>query len=233
MIIGPPGDPTANLNLPSGPNTIVGDMAESGCLPGAGALATGFPSRTGSKEKSVSWLSRMKPFTIISDPIGASTVVVIETTSPRLSTMDMWLVPGCSGERCGANFLNDVGGIAGHRLAHVLRRIDQRRALREIGRVEQAAHRHGHERRIAQIFAAVGIGETARLREQMHAAQRIHLQVLRGKALEHSQDLQDRDAARARRPHRAEFVAAIVAAHRRALARLVVARDRRASCARD
>ena len=34
----------------------------SGRLPGAGALATGLPSRTGSKEKSVSVLLRKKPF---------------------------------------------------------------------------------------------------------------------------------------------------------------------------
>ena len=32
---------------------MVGDIADSGRLPAPGALATGFPSRTGSKEKSV------------------------------------------------------------------------------------------------------------------------------------------------------------------------------------
>src|SRR6185312_16996555 len=113
MIIGPPGEPAANSNLPSGPSTIVGDIEDSGCLPGAGALATGFPSRDGSSEKSVSWLSRTKPPTTISEPNGASTVVVIDTTTPLSSTMDMWLVPGCSGLFCGANFFADSAGVPG------------------------------------------------------------------------------------------------------------------------
>src|SRR6185437_12027655 len=102
MIAGPPGEPVAILNLPDASKTIVGDMAESGRLPGAGALATGFPSSTGWKEKSVSWLLRMKPLAIIFEPRTDSTVVVIATASPWSSTMDMWLVPAGCGDLCGA-----------------------------------------------------------------------------------------------------------------------------------
>ena len=82
MIAGPPGEPVAMANLPSGPNTMVGDIALMGRLPGAGALATGLPSRTGSKEKSVSSLFRKNPLAMISEPKTNSTVMVIETTSP-------------------------------------------------------------------------------------------------------------------------------------------------------
>ena len=99
MIAGPPGEPVAIANLPSGPNTIVGDIALIGRLPGAGALATGLPSRTGSNEKSVSSLLRKKPFAITSEPNTNSTVMVIDTTSPRSSTTDRWLVPGSCGVR--------------------------------------------------------------------------------------------------------------------------------------
>src|SRR5258706_1161741 len=110
MMAGPPGDPTDNRNLPSLSNTMVGDMAESGRLPGAGALATGFASSTGSSEKSVRVLLRKNPFTITSAPNTDSTDVVMEITWPVLSTMVMWLVPCNTAERCGAYSARFCGG---------------------------------------------------------------------------------------------------------------------------
>src|SRR5258706_3177921 len=110
MMAGPPGDPTDNRNLPSLSNTMVGDMAESGRLPGAGALATGFASSTGSSEKSVRVLLRKNPFTITSAPNTDSTEVVMEITWPVLSTMVMWLVPCNTAERCGAYSARFCGG---------------------------------------------------------------------------------------------------------------------------
>ena len=144
MIIGPPGEPAAILNLPSGPNTMVGDIALIGRLPGAGALATGFPSRAGSKEKSVSSLLRKNPFAIISEPNTYSTVVVIDTTSPELSTTERWLVPGSCGVRCGANGVVRRRRRAGLRLSHVLLRIDQQRRV-GADRSRRASPRPEHE----------------------------------------------------------------------------------------
>ncbi len=102
MITGPPGEPVAIQKSPSGLKTMVGDIALIGRLPGPGALATGLPSRSASNEKSVSSLLRKKPFAIISEPKTNSMVVVIETTWPKSSTMEKWLVPGNCGVRCGA-----------------------------------------------------------------------------------------------------------------------------------
>jgi hypothetical protein len=51
MITGPPGEPSAKANLPSRVKAMVGAIALIGRLPGAGALATGLPSRTASKRE--------------------------------------------------------------------------------------------------------------------------------------------------------------------------------------
>ncbi len=91
----PPGEPMAAKSLPSGPNTSVGDMDERGRLFASTRLATGIPSFSGRKEKSVSWLLRMKPAAMMWAPKGCSTVVVMETALPDPSTMERWLVP-CS-----------------------------------------------------------------------------------------------------------------------------------------
>jgi hypothetical protein len=52
-------------------------------LPAATALAAGWPSSLGVKEKSVSWLLRKKPSTIRPLPKMLSTVVVMLTAFPR------------------------------------------------------------------------------------------------------------------------------------------------------
>ena len=61
MIVLPPIDPATRTSSPSLSVMIDGDIDERGALRGATALATGFPSITGSSEKSVSWLFSQKP----------------------------------------------------------------------------------------------------------------------------------------------------------------------------
>ena len=61
-------------------------------------LATLMPAASmGEIEKSVSWLFRMKPLVMCQEPKPLSTVVVITTTLPFLSTMVMWVVPASAG----------------------------------------------------------------------------------------------------------------------------------------
>ena len=73
---------------------MTGHMDERGRLPPATAFATGRPfASTGAKEKSVSWLFRKKPSTMRPVPKIDSTVVVIQLTLPRLSTMVKSEVP--------------------------------------------------------------------------------------------------------------------------------------------
>ena len=75
---------------------MVGAIEERGRLPGSTRFATALPSFSGAKEKSVSWLFRMKPPTIWREPKAFSTDVVIESTLPSPSTMTKWLVAGMS-----------------------------------------------------------------------------------------------------------------------------------------
>jgi hypothetical protein len=90
-MFGPPGEPAARRTLPSGANTMVGAMLERGRFPGA--ISFGPP---GVKSKSVSWLLRRKPRTMMRLPNVASIVVVIDATLPSASTIEMWLVPAAS-----------------------------------------------------------------------------------------------------------------------------------------
>src|SRR5436853_1508381 len=113
MMAGPPGEPTEARKPPSLSNTMVGDMADSGSLPGAGALATGLPSRTGWKEKSVSVLLSMKPLVMISAPNTDSTEVVMAITSAVASTMVRWLVSCTTGETCDDSAAWFGAGLAG------------------------------------------------------------------------------------------------------------------------
>ena len=72
-------------------------MVLRGRLPGATRLATGAPAAsTGAALKSVSWLFSMIPRAMWNEPSVDSTVVVIVTTLPSLSTIEMCVVP-CSG----------------------------------------------------------------------------------------------------------------------------------------
>jgi hypothetical protein len=54
MIAGPPGEPSAATAFPSASKAITGVIELRGRFPGATALATGTPSRSGRNEKSVS-----------------------------------------------------------------------------------------------------------------------------------------------------------------------------------
>ena len=93
-------------------------MDERGRLPGATALATGAPAvSTGENEKSVSWLFRKKPWTIRPEPKMLSTVVVMDTALPSLSTTTKWVVPAgsrvASGPRAWAPGGVPAGGAGG------------------------------------------------------------------------------------------------------------------------
>ena len=80
---GPPGEPSAPRKRPSRSRMITGAIDERGRLPGATALAAGAPSsRSGSNEKSVSWLLRKKPAAMRPEPNTLSTVVVMLTAFP-------------------------------------------------------------------------------------------------------------------------------------------------------
>ncbi len=105
--------------------------------------------------------------------------------------------------------------------SHVFLRVDQGGALREIGPVKQAGDRHMDRIGIAQILRAVGKRETLGFADEMQFTQAIRLQLGGRKALQHPENLQHRDAARARRPHGAHPVHAVGAAHRLPLHRLV------------
>ena len=76
---------------------MVGDMEESGRLPGSTRLATGLPSFSGAKLKSVSSLLRITPLATSWLPKKLSMVEVQLATSPFRSTATKWLVPtsGC------------------------------------------------------------------------------------------------------------------------------------------
>src|SRR3954469_19067860 len=101
MMAGPPGEPTESAKRLFLSKTMVGDIELSGSLPGAGALATGKPFKTGWKEKKVKVLLSKKPLAMISAPKVVSTEVVIAATSPASSTMVMCEVPCSTGEICG------------------------------------------------------------------------------------------------------------------------------------
>ncbi len=125
-------------------------------------------------------------------------------------------------------FVRRVGAVAGGRGRGRLSRggrragalADQRRARRDVGRIEQPRDRHRHERRVGDPAVAVGVHEPARFGEQ-EPRLRI-LRPARGDVgeFEDREHLQQRDAARGRRRH-AHLVDAVRAAQRLGLARTV------------
>ena len=101
------------------------------------------------------------------------------------------------------------------RTAKRSRRADLRTALAQVITVEQAARRR-HEVRIRHVRTAVGVGEPARLRDEMRAPERRRAHGLEVVRLEHREHLQHRRSTRRRERHAADAVAAIRSAHRRA-----------------
>ncbi|MNL12877.1 hypothetical protein D3C87_1337580 [compost metagenome] len=104
MIVPPPGEPVPITNSPMLPsafflNTSVGAIVLRGRLPGATRLANFTFGVTevsiGLSAKSVSWLFSRKPCVMWNEPMLPSTVVVITTTLPCLSTTVKCVVP-CS-----------------------------------------------------------------------------------------------------------------------------------------
>ena len=213
MIALPPGEPTASRNAPSS-NTRVGDIDERGFFSGAGALAIGWPwASTARNEKSVSWLFRKKPAAMRCEPKGASTVVVMETTSPRPSTTTKWLVP-YSGPVPSAPRRCAPGGLPGSDARHRTCVVDQRGPRAEIAPVQQAGDRHLHEPVVGDVHVAVRVGQPLRLDEAVPAERRLRPGAGQVEVLEDAEDRQHRDAARRRRPHAADQVGAVAAAHR-------------------
>ena len=99
MMVAPPGEPVPMTNSPRAlslplRNTSVGAIELRGRLPASSLLAIGLPcASVGLASKSVSWLFRMKPCVKWNEPMPDSTVVVMDTTLPRRSTMVKCVVP--------------------------------------------------------------------------------------------------------------------------------------------
>ena len=157
----------------------------------------------------MSWLLRKKPPTILPSPKMLSTVVVMETALPSLSTITKWVVPPGSG--CGRArgrrrpwACRDAGG------GPALFGRDQLGAGVEVVGRQQALHRHVHEVRVAVVAVAVGVHQPARLAEQVPALGVVPVLVDVG-ALQDAQALQHRRPA-GRRGRRADGVFAVGAA---------------------
>ena len=80
-MLDPPGEPTSSIGRPFS-KTMVGAMEERGRLPGSTRFATGLPSSSGAKAKSVSSLLSRKPSATTREPKPVSIVVVSESMSP-------------------------------------------------------------------------------------------------------------------------------------------------------
>ena len=189
-------------------------MELRGRLPGATLLATGAPSSTGRKLKSVSSLLSRKPRTMMRLPKNDSIVVVIETALPsRVDDRDVASCPRPRPPDRRRRRPSRPRACPASRLAHRFLGRDQRRALGEVARDRAAPSparrrsdrrpRSGRDRRrrgarppTTRCTACGGVRAHAR-----------HVE-----ALEHAQDLQHRDAARGRGRHAAKLPRAIVAA---------------------
>ena len=123
----PPGEPMTRTRRPSWSNTMVGAIELRGRLPGSTRLATGRPSRSGTKAKSVSSLLSMKPRTMSCAPNACSMLLVSATALPASSTTERWLVDGMpSAGSSGQSKPRRSGSVAGRGLAHGVAGIDQR-----------------------------------------------------------------------------------------------------------
>ena len=101
------------------------------------------------------------------------------------------------------------------------RRRDRRAQRVGISLRGQPRDRNLVEIRIAEVFGAVGIGELHRLGHDMDFLGRVLAEARQRKALENVEDFDDVDAARGRRRHRDDRMAAIGAADRHPLARAI------------
>ncbi len=149
-------------------------------------------------------------------------LVVMEKASPASSTTETWLVPPRS---CVASVPNApclvLGGDPAATSLCARVRLDQRAALGEIGRVEQARDRNGHEIGIGQIAGAVGESEPLGLGEGVGCAQGEG----RGAEVERCQQaerLADRDRARRGRSRAAHAMIAIKRADRLAFLGVII-----------
>ena len=98
MMVAPPGEPVPIRKSPIEPssailNTSVGAIELRGRLLAWMRLAIGPLESLASTEKSVSWLFSRKPRVKWNEPMPLSIVVVMTTTLPSLSTIDMCVVP--------------------------------------------------------------------------------------------------------------------------------------------
>ena len=162
----PPGEPITSTSSPSASNTMVGAIELRGRLPASTRLATGRPSSSGAKEKSVSSLLSRKPPTIRCEPKPASIVVVSATrVALGIDDRDMAGRRLLGSDAVGRQLGLRPGRVAGrHRHRHARRRDGSAgpRAV-EIGRVEQP-RRHAGEIGVGHVESAVGIGQLARPR---------------------------------------------------------------------
>ena len=149
--------------------------APSSCAaacPARTRLATGWPSRSGLKEKSVSSLLSRKPSTNSREPNGPSMVVVKLTALPSPSTMLIWLVD--TGSICGSGAAQPLCCLQRprRRLAEIAIGLDELRALLQIGLAQQLRRRHRELVGIGDIAIPIGEGEPAGLGNEMHGRRR-------------------------------------------------------------
>ena len=135
-------------------------------MPGSTRLATGLPSSSGRKEKSVSSLLSRKPPAVISRaPNPSSIVVVIETAFPL--PIDDRNVAGAvlDALRGGQKLRPLVGRLAGLGTAHRALGTDQPGARANVVTVDQPGQRDTDESGVGEIEVAVGEGEAAGFRK--------------------------------------------------------------------
>ncbi len=235
-IDGPPGEPIASTSAPlERSSTSVGDIELRGRLPGATLLAIGAPAASvGAAEKSVSWLFSRKPRTIRRAPNAFSIELVIDTASPRASTIDRCVVaarsslaaappPGAAPPGTpGAARTIERSPISAARAASV-RRVEQRAGHRA-GRLADALARQRDEVGVGDVAVAVGESQPRRLGEAVHTgcfevAVRAHQSYSGRRRAPVREDLRDCEAARRRRRHPANPISTVVGAQGDALER--------------
>ena len=125
--------------------------------------------------------------------------------------------------RGDVDFFAHAGDVEGQRVAgrgcgHARIQIDQRGARSDVRRIEQAFLGHVHEVFVAHPHRAIGEGQAHRFHHHVHGFGGAEAEALRlvaqRIALQHFQHLDHGKAARGRRAHRGDLIAAVIAGDR-------------------
>ena len=189
MIALPPGEPTtvSSRILPS--NTITGAIELRGRLPGSTRLATGLPAASTGREREIGQL--------VVEQEAAHHLVAAETALDRRRhrhriavAIDDRHVRGALGlvvQSLAEHVAPHSSRAAGRPAARPssLRHADELRALGEVVAVEQARQRHADEVGVGHVLAAVRVGETVGLGDEVHRVDGVRSHRLHVEALEH------------------------------------------------